>query len=391
MKLLWGVCIGCCSGLLLLMSGCSGHSESDVQTVVGSGGQPAGIAGAASAGTGESSAQCVTPADCPAPHSICRMATCIEGVCGTGNVSLGAYPHLDMPPDCQETVCDGNGGLTQVPVDSNAPRSPNECVVSYCKAGFPLTASAAAGAPCTEGGSYCDGNGNCVECIEASECATGQACVGQKCVAGSASTSCSNGIRDQDETDIDCGGSCKSCPNTADCSRSRDCASGACDAWSPHRCLADHCADHRIDFDETDVDCGGSCKPCLATDACKVNADCESKICDHTHADRCVVASCGDGKLDFSETDQDCGDACGACAVGKKCATLADCITHACDAVTLICDADACVDHAQDGTETDVDCGGAGTCARCAVSKKCAADSDCTPGHTCSAPPRTCQ
>lgn len=442
MKPLWGVWIGCSWSCLLLLSACSGHSQSDTESVAGSGsGGANGAAGTSGSTTGHagttSNAECATAADCPAPHSICRTATCIGGVCGTGNAVIGALPRLDVPADCQETICDGNGGLVQVPFDGNVPPAPKECVVSYCDGAAPMTKNAAPGAPCTDGGSYCDGKGHCRECVESSDCASGGVCMDGACVAGSCSNgardgsetdidcggncpacatgkscklasdcatkvcdasthecdvaSCNDGVLDQDETDIDCGGRCKSCPNTADCFKNADCASGACDAWSPHRCLADHCADHRIDFDETDLDCGGSCSPCARTQACKVDADCASFDCDHTHGERCIPASCKDGVKDNDETDLDCGGSCGACAIGKKCTSLPDCVPHACDFQTLICVADPCLDHGQDGLETDVDCGGANTCARCAPSQKCLADSDCMPGHACSAPPRVCQ
>lgn len=38
--------------------------------------------------------------------------------------------------------------------------------------------------------------------------------------------SCSNGVKDNDETDIDCGGSCPPCPEGKNCTQDSDCASG---------------------------------------------------------------------------------------------------------------------------------------------------------------------
>lgn len=42
------------------------------------------------------------------------------------------------------------------------------------------------------------------------------------------------------------------------------------------------CDDSSKNGDETDVDCGGSCKPCGSGDDCNEAADCESHICDGT-------------------------------------------------------------------------------------------------------------
>jgi hypothetical protein len=49
-----------------------------------------------------------------------------------------------------------------------------------------------------------------------------------------------------------------------------------------------------------------------------------------------------------------------------------------------------CVDHRQDGQETDVDCGGP-VCNACAVGQKCLTNFDCQSGHVCSAGTHTCQ
>lgn len=48
--------------------------------------------------------------------------------------------------------------------------------------------------------------------------------------------SCSDGVRNQDETGVDCGGSCRPCPT---------------------------CGDGLWNQDETAVDCGGGCRPCV--------------------------------------------------------------------------------------------------------------------------------
>jgi hypothetical protein len=76
-----------------------------------------------------------------------------------------------------------------------------------------------------------------------------------------------------------------------------------------------------------------------------------------------------------TETDVDCGGAsCPHCNIGQKCGGAADCSTGLC--VGGLC-VQTCGDGVKDGTETDVDCGGP-SCPRCPDAKKCAVSTDCT-------------
>jgi hypothetical protein len=165
----------------------------------------------------------------------------------------------------------------------------------------------------------------------------------------------------------------------------------------------DHCADRKQDFDESDVDCGGSCPPCGPSKVCFVDADCSPTAsgCDAdaggcycvARALVCVYSHCLDGKKDVDETDLDCGGlSCSPCAVGLRCLVDSDCGSKACDARSSVCLSNQCVDHHQDGSETDVDCGGA-ICNSCAVGQRCNSGLDCQSGHTCSgdAGVRVCQ
>ncbi|MGZ3456797.1 MAG: hypothetical protein ACXVEF_44740, partial [Polyangiales bacterium] len=71
--------------------------------------------------------------------------------------------------------------------------------------------------------------------------------------------SCTNGLIDGDETDVDCGGSCGKCDPGRGCASASDCAGGVC---SKGLCAAPSCTDGAKNGDETDIDCGGSCGPC---------------------------------------------------------------------------------------------------------------------------------
>ncbi|MFC1610731.1 hypothetical protein ACFL6C_07225 [Myxococcota bacterium] len=122
-----------------------------------------------------------------------------------------------------------------------------------------------------------------------------------------ATSTCSDGTQNGNETGVDCGGSCSPCPAPS-CSdgiqngdqTGVDCG-GSCPACAPS------CSDGIQNGDETDVDCGGSCPAC--------------------------APSCSDGMQNGDETDVDCGGSCPACEA-------------------------SCSDLLQNGDETGVDCGG---------------------------------
>jgi hypothetical protein len=210
-----------------------------------------------------------------------------------------------------------------------------------------------------------------------------------------AARACENGLKDNAETDVDCGGpqSSPGCPaSCADgqfCATDCDCASGtACtvDMMSGIRkctagaipvltnCPGIICANKKKDSSESDVDCGGGCPGCAVDKACNTNDDCLSKTCTDG---KCTKATCTDTAKNGTESDVDCGGGdCPTCAIGKLCLMPTDCASGVCGVSggTNVCT--TCPDMAKNGTETDVDCGGA-LCPKCADKKDCLVNSDC--------------
>jgi hypothetical protein len=156
--------------------------------------------------------------------------------------------------------------------------------------------------------------------------------------------SCNNGELDGTETDLDCGGaSCatvsRQCsPATVDnsggvtpansCLEDRDC-DGSC---SGGICIS--CSNGLIDGDETDVDCGGSCGVCNAATAntaaqqCRINSDCDTMVCYvEIPGTSGMCASDSNGIQDGDETDIDCGGTLteNTCEVGSACEADSDC------------------------------------------------------------------
>jgi hypothetical protein len=124
---------------------------------------------------------------------------------------------------------------------------------------------------------------------------------------------------------------------------------------------------------------GGAGDPCAAVDECQ-SGDCKNGLC---------TAPIGTGPApgptngikDNGETDVDCGGPnAPACAAGKACATADDCADKYCpEASPRVCVTPKSDDGVLNGSETDIDCGGAAptNAPKCAAGKKCLVDGDC--------------
>jgi hypothetical protein len=90
------------------------------------------------------------------------------------------------PGDCQVLECDGNGSTMSVADNTDLPVDNNQCTADLCTNGVPSNPALAPGMPCTQnGGTECDGIGDCVQCLVETEC-PGQdtACETRTCNAG---------------------------------------------------------------------------------------------------------------------------------------------------------------------------------------------------------------
>ncbi|MBL4688773.1 MAG: hypothetical protein JKY37_29560 [Nannocystaceae bacterium] len=114
------------------------------------------------------------------------------------------------------------------------------------------------------------------------------------------------------------------------------------------------------DGDETDVDCGGSCDAkCGTGEGCGGNTDCQSGSCD-TGAETCDPGdgACSDSTQNQDETDVDCGGVCGAsCEIGEGCGDDQDCVSDYCGA-SNVCDPNPewCADEDGDGAGDPEQC-----------------------------------
>jgi hypothetical protein len=110
-------------------------------------------------------------------------------------------------------------------------------------------------------------------------CATNAQCCSLNCMFGQCQTpTCSDGIKNGNETGIDCGGgTCSTCGTGQGCNGGSDCTSGVCMGGT---CQAPTCLDGVKNQNETDIDCGGGiCPACASGKNCGVATDCVSAIC----------------------------------------------------------------------------------------------------------------
>ncbi|MGH2534716.1 MAG: hypothetical protein ACRDJW_20855 [Thermomicrobiales bacterium] len=204
---------------------------------------------------------------------------------------------------------------------------------------------------------------------------------------------CSDGVVNGDESDVDCGGAdCPPCADELQCFDDSDCESGFCNPFNV--CRQQTCTDDIHNGAETDVDCGGpDCPPCANGLNCFIDADCQSDFCDLTDNTCRSAANCFDGIHNGDEPDVDCGGPtrCPRCANGRACFVDADCESNFCNfSAGAVCDDPSCSDEIQNGLETDMDCGGP-ECPPCDNRLGCRDDDDRVSGFCFTELPDFCR
>ena len=160
---------------------------------------------------------------------------------------------------------------------------------------------------------------------------------------------CANGKKDDGETGVDCGGVCGKCGGDP-CAEVTECKSGECKDGKCTTPIGNPAVPGPTngikDNGETDVDCGGPNAPvCAAGKTCASEVDCADKYCPEATPRVCVTPKADDGVLNGTETDIDCGGGAptnaAKCGVGKKCLVDGDC-TGACNYKKLCVESPSC-------------------------------------------------
>ena len=192
---------------------------------------------------------------------------CGGGTCATCDTGAGCS---NGARDCQSGVCTSN--ICQAPICSDSVRNGAETDIDC-------------------------GGGTCTTCGTGKTCSSAaRDCTSGVCTAGICqAATCGDGVNNGSETDVDCGGSCVSgstgkCGSGKYCWVANDCVSSVC---SVEVCQAATCGDGVKNGNETDIDCGGSCSTCANGKVCAGNSDCLSSNCVSAVCKAVLNAACG--------------------------------------------------------------------------------------------------
>jgi hypothetical protein len=235
----------------------SSSSTSSGPTTSGEGGAPAG---------------CTTASECPGSDSECGTRTCVDGLCGVDAVQVGTPVSQQVSGDCLVQVCDGVGNIVGDIDDTDVPNDNDDCTSDGCEGGVVTHAPVAPGGSCAGGSKVCNADAQCVECIDAADCAS-MVCTD---TFACAPAQCGDNVKNGSETDTDCGGpTCTACAIGDTCGVDGDCLSGDCTGGT----CKPSCTDGILNQTESDTDCGGVCSDCAFGQDCNAGNDCSTGFC----------------------------------------------------------------------------------------------------------------
>jgi hypothetical protein len=265
---------------------------------------------------------------------IAGCSTAVVQTDATGEGGLGNDPGVDSgppPPPCSRltTVCEEGGACEGAP----------DCASSLCRDGECRAVDPADG---TKNGDETDidcGGTKAPACSDGKGCAINADCTSTVCRANvcQAPTS-TDGVRNGDETGTDCGGSTTMAPKCAPgqgCLTDTDCDKVVCDTFQK-KCKDPTHDDGIKNLDETGIDCGGptaTVARCATGQGCASSGDCANVLC-NAGTLVCDPPTKTDGLKNGTETDIDCGGGAPTnapkCVIDKACNAGTDCVTGGC-------------------------------------------------------------
>ena len=392
---------------------------------------------------------CSRTSDCPAPSNECKSVECVDGQCVT-TAAIDGFASMQTPGDCKRNVCKAGELLAEIS-DTDVPTTPTDCDLELCQNGAPSNPPSEAATSCNTSGilgvGLCDGAGQCVQCLETSDCpASGDFCSFLACEADHR---CRSHF-------LDAGTPLPPQPSEAGDCKKRVCDGVGHDLIEPddtdkpddhNQCTTDTCSNGSPVFTNIpkDTPCGnnlvcnafGECTGCLVDADCAPNQECGAdNVCKCKQAtcaslgatcgfplDNCGgILDCNNGVKDGAEAGIDCGaePSCAKCTLGIACKSYLDCqsgfcidgvcCNEVCDGLCQACTSDR-KGYPEDGTcgyvmaGVDVDmeceeqpkascglrgtCNGAGSCGKyedgteCAAAQCDEATSSFTPASIC--------
>lgn len=221
---------------------------------------------------------------CPSyPNGVCAPAPCPSGSYCPGKPAVNDLTNNNLKP-CPTCACTGAECFASSPLMST---EATQCTCPTCSDA--LKNQGETDVDC--GGPNCGQCANGKACLVDGDCVVGSVCTNGLCAVPPPpppppAPTCSDNIQNQLETDVDCGGpncgaTClvnQKCAADGDCSSGLVCSSGGVCAVPPP---TPSCGDGIKNQDETDIDCGGlACgATCAVGKVCAANGDCVSGSC----------------------------------------------------------------------------------------------------------------
>lgn len=214
-----------------------------------------------------------------------------------------------------------------------------DCSSGLCREGSCRTVSPADGAKNGDETDIDCGGTKAPACADGKGCAVDADCKSTVCKMNvcQAPTS-TDGVKNGDETGIDCGGTTTMAPRCATglgCLADTDCNNVLCDTVQK-KCKAPSNDDGIKNLDETDIDCGGptaTAVRCPTGKGCALSSDCANVLCNVTTM-ICDPPTSIDGLKNGTESDVDCGGGAETnapkCPIDKSCAAATDCASGGC-------------------------------------------------------------
>ncbi|MEA2753618.1 MAG: hypothetical protein QOI41_7761 [Myxococcales bacterium] len=248
------------------------------------------------------------PAPAPEPDNDSGIVT--GPPCSRMTTLCGPDKFCEGPPDCASGLCRDSVCHDVVPADGtkNGDETDVDCGGTMSPA--------------------CPDNKGC---LIAADC-TSSVCTGGICQVPSPT----DGVQNGDETGKDCGGAkAPKCPVGEGCLSTNDCDNVKCDT-TVKKCLPPAHDDGIRNLDETGIDCGGptmTVNRCPTGEGCAATTDCDNVLC-NAMSTLCDPPTATDGLTNGTETDKDCGGGAPTmaprCVFDKGCTADTDCANGGC-------------------------------------------------------------
>ena len=241
----------------------------------------------AQSGTGEGPSGSVKQGVVTQPRVRNTFGSCPASCTAAPGSCLGASDccSSNCAGSCQAACCAPSGGFCGQPSDCCS----NVCVASLCQPCLSIGQSCTSSASCCSGN--CQGSVCAPACLPNGDlCATNGQCCSGTCALGSCQPGCT--------------------PAGGSCSVGSQCCTGVC---SGSVCVLPSCTDGIKNGAESDVDCGGgTCPACGLGQTCNGGSDCQSQTC------ALGVCQCGPVGASCTVGSQCCGGVC----TGNVCAPV---------------------------------------------------------------------